>query len=60
MLLLLMNITKLDDTITITATDVKLAQKIGREMFKALRGDLHYNWSHGEDLVRVNWSRQTP
>lgn len=55
-----MDIIKKDENITITTTDVKLAQQIGREMFKALGGDLQYKWGHGEDLVRVNWSRQAP
>ncbi|MDD2499217.1 MAG: BCAM0308 family protein [Geobacter sp.] len=54
-----MDVIKGEDTITITTTDVKLAQKIGREMFKSFGGDLHYAWSQGEDLVRVHWSRQT-
>lgn len=43
--------------IIITTTEGKLAQKIGREIFKAHGGELNYQWSHGEELVRVNWSR---
>ncbi len=42
---------------TITTTDEKLALKIGREIFKAHGGELHYTWSHAESPVRVSWSR---
>ena len=45
------------DGVTITTTDGKLAQKIGREVFKSYGGELNFLWSHSEDLVRVAWSR---
>lgn len=43
--------------ITITTTDGKLAQKIGRDVFKSYGGELNFLWSQSEDLVRVIWSR---
>lgn len=43
--------------ITITTTDGKLAQKIGRDIFKSYGGELNFLWSQAEDLVRVAWSR---
>lgn len=52
-----MEIKREDDRITITTTNTKLAQKIGRVFFSTYGGDLHYNWAHGEDLVRVAWAR---
>lgn len=45
------------DGITITTTDVKLAQKLGREVFKSYGGQLQYIWSHAEAPVRVVWQR---
>lgn len=45
------------DSVTITTTDVKLAQKIGREVYKSHGGLLNYIWSHAEAPVRVTWSR---
>ncbi len=42
---------------TITTTNTQLAQKIGRTLFKTYGGDLHYRWGHGEELVRVAWTR---
>ena len=45
------------DGITITTTDVKLAQKIGREVFKSHGGQLQFIWSHAEAPVRVTWHR---
>lgn len=52
-----MDISKEKDSVTITTTDVKLAQKIGREVFKSHGGELQFTWSHSEDPVRVSWSR---
>jgi len=43
--------------IVITTTDAKLARKIGREVFKAHGGDLHFQWKDDDDLVRVNRAR---
>jgi NMD protein affecting ribosome stability and mRNA decay len=43
--------------ITVTTTEDKLAQKIGREVFKSQKGELHYQWSHDQSLVRVEWMR---
>ena len=42
---------------TITTTDGKLAQKIGREVFRSYGGELNFLWSNSENLVRVAWSR---
>src|SRR6185369_10275932 len=42
---------------TITTTDGKLAQKIGREVYKSYGGELNFLWSQSENLVRVAWSR---
>lgn len=52
-----MNVCMEKDTVTITTTDVKLAQKIGRDIYKSYGGQLHFLWSHAEDPVRVTWSR---
>lgn len=52
-----MDISKVKDGVIITTTDVKLAQKIGREVFKSHGGELQFTWSHSEDPVRVHWSR---
>jgi len=45
------------DGVVITTTDGKLAQKIGREVFKSYGGKLNFLWSQSENLVRVAWSR---
>lgn len=52
-----MDINKEKGGVTITTTDVKLAQKIGRVVFKAHGGELHYTWSHAGPPVRVTWCR---
>jgi NMD protein affecting ribosome stability and mRNA decay len=43
--------------ITITTTEDKMAQKIGREIFRAHKGELIFSWSHEQQLVRVTWNR---
>jgi len=53
----IMEIKEEDGQIIITTTDDKLAQKIGRELFKAQKGELHYQWSHDLNMVRVEWMR---
>lgn len=53
----LMDIHSDKDGITITTTDERLAQKIGREVYKSHGGVLHFIWSHAGSPVRVAWLR---
>ena len=53
----IMEIKEEDGRITVTTTEDKLAQKIGREVYKSQRGELHYKWSHDQRMVRVDWMR---
>lgn len=53
----IMEIKEEDGHITVTTTEDKLAQKLGREVFKSQKGELHYQWSHDQNLVRVEWTR---
>ncbi|WP_183348499.1 BCAM0308 family protein [Geomonas paludis] len=53
----IMEIKEENGGIVITTTEDKLAQKIGRELYKSQRGELHYKWSHDQRMVRVEWSR---
>jgi hypothetical protein len=41
----------------ISTTDEKLAQRIGREVHKACRGEVQYAWSDDVKLLRVRWMR---
>jgi len=41
----------------IATTNEKLAQRLGRAVRKAFRGDVSYTWSHENKLVRVDWER---
>ncbi|HEX9190862.1 MAG TPA: BCAM0308 family protein [Candidatus Deferrimicrobiaceae bacterium] len=45
------------DGVEILTTDVKLAQRIGREIRKAFRGIVGYKWSEDANLLRVTWAR---
>ncbi|QXE90828.1 BCAM0308 family protein [Geomonas subterranea] len=53
----IMEIKEENGGIVVTTTEDKLAQKIGRELYKSQRGELHYKWSHDQHMVRVEWSR---
>ena len=53
----IMDVCNEKDSVTITTTDVKLAQKIGRNIFKSHGGQLQYIWSYAEAPVRITWSR---
>ncbi len=41
----------------ISTTNEKLAQRLGRAIRKAFQGEVSYNWSHDNKLVRVDWER---
>lgn len=43
--------------LTIRTTHEKLAEKLGREIYKSHSGKLNFQWSEDESFVRVNWSR---
>jgi NMD protein affecting ribosome stability and mRNA decay len=53
----IMDIQKRDSEITVLTTNEKLAQRIGRSVFKAYSGEVEYKWSKGTKLARVNWHR---
>lgn len=53
----IMEISQEENVLTISTTEDKLAQKLGREVYKAHKGELHYQWSHDQNFVRVNWAR---
>lgn len=43
--------------LVISTTNEKLAQRLGRAIKKAFHGEVVYNWSHDNKLVRVEWER---
>ena len=53
----IMEIKEENARITVTTTEDKLAQKLGREIYRSQKGELHYQWSHDQHLVRVEWMR---
>lgn len=53
----IMEIRQEGNVLTISTTEDKLAQKLGRDIYKAHKGELLYQWSHGENFVRVEWKR---
>ena len=53
----IMKIEEGKDGITITTTDSKLARRIGKVVNKANSGELEIKFSHNDELVRVNWTR---
>ena len=53
----IMEISQEGNVLNVSTTEDKLAQKLGREVYKAHKGELHYKWSHDQDMVRVAWQR---
>ncbi len=41
----------------VRTTDERLAEKLGKEIYRAHSGDLTFQWSKQESFVRVNWHR---
>ncbi len=46
-----------EQTIVIETTTDQLAQRLGRALYKAYKGNLEFKWSKGDKLVRVYWER---
>ncbi|HXN07803.1 MAG TPA: BCAM0308 family protein [Nitrospiria bacterium] len=46
-----------DDGIEIQTTSERFAERLGKEVKKAFKGELHFHWSKGDKLVRVEWVR---
>jgi len=45
------------DRLVMETTTEKLAQHLGRTIYKAYKGDLNFRWSEMNKFVRVYWSR---
>jgi NMD protein affecting ribosome stability and mRNA decay len=45
------------DKLVVETTTEKMAQHLGRTIYKAYKGDLHFRWGEVERFVRVYWSR---
>ena len=45
------------DKLVVETTTEKLAQHLGRAVYKAYKGDLHFRWGEVNRFVRVYWSR---
>jgi NMD protein affecting ribosome stability and mRNA decay len=46
-----------DNKLVVETTTEKLAQHLGRAVYKAYKGDLSFQWSEPNRFVRVYWSR---
>lgn len=53
----IMDIRDEGESLVVETTNEKLAQKIGRAIHSAHKGDLEYKWPDGNQLVRVEWRR---
>jgi len=53
----IMEIGQEGNVLTIRTTDDKLAEKLGKEIYKSHSGKLGFQWSEDERFVRVNWTR---
>jgi hypothetical protein len=53
----IMAIEKMDDSRVITFTDAHLARGIGEMIHNAYGGELNYQYTKDDVVLRVNWSR---
>ncbi len=53
----IINIVDDGETTIIETTTDHLAQRLGRALYRAYKGDLEFRWSKGDKLVRVYWKR---
>ncbi len=44
----------------VQTTNDRLAQRIGRELVRAYKGKVAYNWAHRDMMVRVAWQGPVP
>lgn len=45
------------DKMVVETTTEKMAQHLGRAIYKAYKGDLNFRWAEMDKFVRVYWSR---
>lgn len=50
-----MKIVTRGQTMEVQTTNDRLAQRIGRELVRAYKGEVAYHWSHKDKLTRVEW-----
>jgi NMD protein affecting ribosome stability and mRNA decay len=53
----IMDIQKSDGGLTVQTTNEKLAQRIGRAVYKSYSGNVDYKWSEDNKTARVYWHR---
>lgn len=53
----IMEIRQEGKVLIVFTTDDKMAQKLGREIYKEHNGLLEFQWSREDNFVRVNWRR---
>jgi NMD protein affecting ribosome stability and mRNA decay len=46
-----------DDRLIVETTTDRLAQRLGKAVYRAYKGNLDFRWSHMNKFVRVYWSR---
>lgn len=46
-----------EEELVVETTNEKLAQRIGRAIYRAYKGDLDYHWGDKNHLARVDWAR---
>ena len=53
----IMDIETVNSGLNVLTTNEKLAQRIGRALYKAYDGNVTYKWSEDTKLVRILWQR---
>lgn len=51
----IMGIRERGDGVDIETTTERMAQRLGRHLKRAFKGDVQYKWSHKDKLARIQW-----
>ncbi len=54
----IISIKEMEDFIEIQMTSERLAQRIGKDIKRAFKGEVSYHWSKDDKLLRVEWRRE--
>lgn len=53
----IISVKEMENFIEIQTTSERFAERIGKDIKRAFKGEVHYHWAHGDKLIRVEWSR---
>lgn len=53
----IISVKELENAIEIQTTSERFAERVGKEIKRAFKGEVAYHWTHGDKWIRVEWRR---